>query len=129
MRLNKYCVFWSDDDGVGKLINFVDNSYKLYIIPKNIMQDFFGEEDIDVKLNDYMTLWEPVDVKYYKDSIHDFIIQYVEPNIEPQEMKIYFSGVKNEFFYYQNNKKFVLYNGEDMKFRMFDNWRKKYNIS
>lgn len=129
MRLNKYCVFWSDDDGVGKLINFVDKAYRLYIIPKNIMNDFFGEEDIDVQLKDFMTLFEANDVKHYKESIHDFIIQYVEPNIEPQEIKIYFSGVKNEYFYYQNNKKIVLYKGVEMEMRMNDNWRKKYNIN
>lgn len=129
MRLNKYSVFWSEDNGMGKLINYVNNSYKLYIIPQSIMEDFFGKEDIDVRLKDYMVLWEPKDVKTYKDNIHDFIIQYVEPNIEPQQLKIYYSGVRNEYFYYSNNEKFVIYNGEEMKMRMVTKWKQKYNLS
>lgn len=121
MKINNFCVIWTDDNGEGHVINFVDSAYRLYNIPKNYMIDFFGDIDIDVLLKQKMLYDESV--TDFRRFVHeDFIRMFVEDIIKPEQTKIY-KNSKNEYLCYKNNKKIILYSPSEMKQRAEENFK------
>lgn len=132
MRINKYSVIWTDDDGVGHVICFVDGLFKLFNIEKRYMIDFFDDIDIDVLAKQKVLFDQPL--SEFREFINEnFIKMFVYDMIKPEPTKIYKTD-KNEYICYKNNKKIVLYSPTEMKQRAEDNFnnyidniREEYN--
>ena len=122
MRINKYSVIWTDDNGVGHVICFVDNRFKLFNIEKRYMVDFFGDIDIDVLTREKVLFDQPL--AEFREFINEnFIKMFVYDMIVPEKTKIYKTD-KNEYICYKNNQKIVLYSPEAMKERAEINFQK-----
>jgi hypothetical protein len=121
MRINKYSVIWTDDNGEGHVINYVDGAYRLYNIAKNYMIDFFGDIDIDVLLKQ-KDLYDENLTDFKRFVQEDFIKMFVEDMIKPEQTKIY-KNSKNEYLCYKNNKKITLYSPAEMKQRAEENFK------
>lgn len=128
MKINDYSVIWTDDNGVGHVICFVDNRFKLFNIEKRYMVDFFGDIDIDVLLKQKDLFGESI-MNFKKQVNDNFIRLFVYDMIEPDQTRIY-KNDKNEYICYKNNKKVILYSPEEMKERAernFDKYIKEKN--
>ena len=83
MKINNFCVIWTDDNGDGHVINYVDGAYRLYNIAKNYMIDFFGDIDIDVLLKQ-KNLYDQSMTDFKRFVHEDFIKMFVEDIIKPE---------------------------------------------
>lgn len=122
MRLTDYDVFWTEE-GTGYLINFDKdvNKFKLYIIDKNIVKDFLGEQDIDFKFMYTQRCLEQKDLKEFKEYMIYFMSTMISDFVQPSDIKVYRSQDKI-YYKYVNGRAVELYNPIKMKKRAEQMW-------
>lgn len=120
MRISKFDVFWTEK-GIGYLITWDNDSYKLYTVKEQIVKDLLGELDIDFQFMYTQRCLEQKDYNEFKDYMNYFKSVVVKDLGELSSDKIYKSK-ENSFYKYVNNRAFELYNPINMKKRAEQMW-------
>lgn len=115
MRISKFDVFWTED-GLGYLITWDNDSYKLYTVKEQIVKDLLGEQDIDVQFLYKRRYLEPTDLEEFKDYMNYFKSIIIKDLGELVDIKIY-KTQDNVFYKYVNGNAVDLYNPIKMKDR------------
>lgn len=128
MRISKFDVFWTEK-GMGYLITWDIDSYKLYTVKEQIVKDLLGDLDIDVQFLYKRRYLEQTDVDEFKDYMIYFKSVVIKDLGELVNTKIY-KTKDNVFYQYINGKAVDLYNPIKMKERaesMLEDYIKELN--
>ena len=88
MRISKFDVFWTEY-GLGYLITWDNDSYKLYTVNEQIVKDLLGEQDIDFQFMYTQRCLEQKDYNEFKDYMNYFKSVVIKDLGELSNIKIY----------------------------------------